>query len=852
MRKKIVITGGLGYLGTELCRLYSGVSWRHDITVIDNRFLSERINELKNWNIKFIQGAILDKTLIKKELQDADVVHHLAGITDVAYVHNDIDIERDNRIRQIAIEGTNNIIDSINDRCKLIFPSTHVVFEGFQELKKDITEDEKTCPVLAYAASKVANEDEIKKRVKNFIILRLASVYGYSMDSLRIGIMPNLFSKITSQDGDIKLYSGGKQLKSLVPLLDVVRCFKFMEESNIKNEIFHLSKESLTVKDVALICKKINPKINIIETKDEIPNPGYSISNKKLLNTGFKFLYGLEESIKEMFEKWHTNNKENLELEYIRRGEKDFIDARGKISNYELSEPINLIGYIESKKGTVRANHYHPVQEQKCLLIKGQYISVYQDLLEKNAPKITHVVNAGDLIVTRPNVAHTMVFTQDSIFLNLVRGEREHENYGITHTVSHKIVSEEDRSFLLKNYKLNCRCCDSKNLKRVISLGYQPLANNLLNSSTEQDEFFPLEVNYCQDCYNCQLSYTVEAEKLFSHYLYLSSTGLSFVNHFKEAAKSYINQFNLNKDTAQIIDIGSNDGIALKPFKDLGFKNILGIEPAKNLAKIANESGIKTIQGFLNKDLIRKINERADLILASNVFAHVDDIKSMSDCFFSLLKKDGVIIIEVQYLLNTLLDCTFDNIYHEHVNYWSVLSLNNFFNKQDAKLFKVEKINTHGGSIRIFVTKDKSKKTDKSVEDFIDKEKELGLHKFKIYEEFSKKVYQIKHNVNKNITSLKNNKKTIVGYGSPAKATTALNFYNISKEIDFIIEDNSLKQEKFLPGVKIPIKNKKFLKQKPDYLLVLAWNFFEDIKKNNKDLAKDIISIKDLENVNFK
>lgn len=852
MRKKIVITGGLGYLGTELCRLYSGVSWRHDITVIDNRFLSERINELKNWNIKFIQGAILDKTLIKKELQDADVVHHLAGITDVAYVHNDIDIERDNRIRQIAIEGTNNIIDSINDRCKLIFPSTHVVFEGFQELKKDITEDEKTCPVLAYAASKVANEDEIKKRVKNFIILRLASVYGYSMDSLRIGIMPNLFSKITSQDGDIKLYSGGKQLKSLVPLLDVVRCFKFMEESNIKNEIFHLSKESLTVKDVALICKKINPKINIIETKDEIPNPGYSISNKKLLNTGFKFLYGLEEFIKEMFEKWHTNNKEKLELEYIRRGEKDFIDARGKISNYELSEPINLIGYIESKKGTVRANHYHPVQEQKCLLIKGQYISVYQDLLEKNAPKITHVVNAGDLIVTRPNVAHTMVFTQDLIFLNLVRGEREHENYGITHTVSHKIVSEEDRSFLLKNYKLNCRCCDSKNLKRVISLGYQPLANNLLNSSTEQDEFFPLEVNYCQDCYNCQLSYTVEAEKLFSHYLYLSSTGLSFVNHFKEAAKSYINQFNLNKDTAQIIDIGSNDGIALKPFKDLGFKNILGIEPAKNLAKIANESGIKTIQGFLNKDLIRKINERADLILASNVFAHVDDIKSMSDCFFSLLKKDGVIIIEVQYLLNTLLDCTFDNIYHEHVNYWSVLSLNNFFNKQDAKLFKVEKINTHGGSIRIFVTKDKSKKTDKSVEDFIDKEKELGLHKFKIYEEFSKKVYQIKHNVNKNITSLKNNKKTIVGYGSPAKATTALNFYNISKEIDFIIEDNSLKQEKFLPGVKIPIKSKKFLKQKPDYLLVLAWNFFEDIKKNNKDLAKDIISIKDLENVNFK
>ena len=157
----------------------------------------------------------------------------------------------------------------------------------------------------------------------------------------------------------------------------------------------------------------------------------------------------LEESIKEMITKW-SQRVSKPDLEYIKKGEKEFIDERGKISNFELPEPINLVGYIDSKKGTVRANHYHPIQEQKVLLIKGQFISIYKDLLKKDSIKITHVVNEGDLIVTKPNVAHTMVFTKDSIFLNLVRGEREHENYGITHTIKHVFVEEEERKMLIR------------------------------------------------------------------------------------------------------------------------------------------------------------------------------------------------------------------------------------------------------------------------------------------------------------------------------------------------------------------------------------------------------------------
>jgi 2-polyprenyl-3-methyl-5-hydroxy-6-metoxy-1,4-benzoquinol methylase len=408
------------------------------------------------------------------------------------------------------------------------------------------------------------------------------------------------------------------------------------------------------------------------------------------------------------------------------------------------------------------------------------------------------------------------------------------------------MIDSKQRDFLIKNYKFKCRCCDGKNLKRFISLGCQPLANNLLNNINEIEKVYPLEVNWCQDCFNCQLSYTVEAEKLFSHYLYLSSTGSSFVSHFREAAKLYIKELNLNK-SSQIIDIGSNDGIALKPFKDFGFLNILGIEPAKNLADIANKSGIKTINGFLNKELIKNITEKADLLLASNVFAHADDIKSMAECFFTLLKKDGIIILEVQYLLNTLLDFTFDNIYHEHVNYWSVLSINSFFRRFNATVFKVEKINTHGGSVRVYVARNNNIKVDKSVNIFIKEEKKFGLNNFKIYKNFSKRINEIRKNVRKNINIIKRDNKTIVGYGSPAKATTALNFFNISKEIDFIIEDNPLKQGKFLPGVKIPIRDKSYVKNQPDYLLVLAWNFYDEIKKNNKNLFKNIINIKDLE-----
>ena len=850
MKKKIIITGGLGYIGTELCKLYSGVSWHHEIIVIDNRFISERVNQIRNWNMEFIQGDILDKELVQKYCENADVVHHLAGVTDVPRTQSEASKAQDEKIIEVGERGTQNILESISDKCKIIFPSTHVVYEGINEVKTNIMEDEQLKPVLSYSSSKAINENQLKKSGKNYVILRLGSVYGYSTDSMRIDIMPNLFSKIASQNGTLKLFAGGRQIKSLVPLIDVARCFKFMEEkNNISSETFNLTKDTLSVKEVAEVCKKHNPKIILKETNDEVPNLGFSLSNKKLLGTGFNFLYNLDQNIKEMIQKW---SKQNLikDLEHVRDGNNLFTDNRGVISNHELTEPINLIGMIDSKKGTIRANHYHPQQEQKCLFTKGQIIEIFQDIINPMAPKITQVVNAGQLSIIKPNVAHTMVFTKDTTFLNLVRGERDHENYGITHTVRHVFVDEKEKNLLMECYKFDCRSCGNTDLKRVVSLGYQPLANNLLKKQNEKCELYPLEMNYCSKCHNCQLSVSVDPKKMFSNYLYTSSTSKVFRNHFVNSAKKYTKELKLNKKKTYIIDIGSNDGVALKPFLDLGFKNVLGIEPAKNLAKLANKNKIKTFNGFLEIKNLKKIKKNADLILASNVFAHSDKLKEMAKCMFSLLGKKGTIIIEVQYLMNTLNDLTFDNIYHEHYNYWSLTSLLNFFKQFQAKIYRAEKIDTHGGSLRIYVKKGKKVKIESSVKKMLGDEEKFGIKKYKTYQEFGKKVYKIRENVIKNIKKLKASNKTIIGYGAPAKATTALNFFGISKEIDFIIEDNKLKHNKFIPGVKIPIKNKSKIVNKNNTLLVLAWNFFKDIKKNNVELSNNFVNIKELETNN--
>ena len=834
---KIVITGGLGYIGTQLSKLYIEENLSHDVHIVDRRFLPERVKELKSWGFKYHQSDLLNQDFLLDLLKDADVVYHLGGITDVAYVKSESNDEQDREIREVGVDGTNNVIDSVGENTKVIFPSTHVVYEGFDETAFDLTEDVETCPILTYSKGKVQSEEDFENSSVNYVVLRLGSVYGYGGDSMRLNIMPNLFSKMAANNQNIKLFGGGVQWKSLVSLFDVARCMKFMaERDDIKREIFHLRNENMTVKNVAEICQEFVPTLKLTKTDDEIPNKGYTLSNQKLLDTGFEFQNNINDDIKEMIDSWTDTPFSRDVLEYKFDGGKEFVDERGRITNYELPQPINWIGWIESKKGTVRANHWHPIQQQKCILISGRYISVFQDLKTPNAPMTTQLMEPGDVVVTEPLVAHTMVFLEDSLFLNLVNGEREHENYG-KHTLPYELVDERMRVELLENYKAECRCCGNTRLECVVSLGNSPLANNLLNDENQEDELYPLQMNYCPNCHNVQLSHSVPREKMFNEYLYVSSTTDVFKKHFSDAADLLTEQFNLKKGSF-VVDIGSNDGVFLKPLQEKGI-SVCGVEPAKNLSYLAEQNGVPTINGYFeDESTINQIKQEADLVTAFNVFAHSDNLEQITKNAFKIMKSSGHFVIEVQYLYDTLKDVTFDNIYHEHYNYWSVLSLKNFFDRLDLQISHVEHVDTHGGSIRVYVG-NQGHLVNNSVDKFINREKEFGLDKLETYKEFARKVEKCKEDSVSKINNIKDEGKSIVGYGSPAKATTVLNYYGIdSKSIDYIIEDNEMKHGKLLPGVRIPIqgKNGSLDENPPDNVLVLAWNFFDYIKENNQEL----------------
>lgn len=398
-----------------------------------------------------------------------------------------------------------------------------------------------------------------------------------------------------------------------------------------------------------------------------------------------------------------------------------------------------------------------------------------------------------------------------------------------------------------------CRACHNTHLEKVFSFGPTPLANAFLRSYQldEPESYFPLDVYFCADCHLLQLGHVVSPELLFKDYVYVSSTSPAFVAHFRRYAERVIKRFTLTKNLL-VVDIGSNDGILLKPFKVLGV-SILGIEPAENIARRANAQGIPTLAKFFSSSVARQIVPRygqAAVITANNVFAHIDDLDDVIKGVKILLYTNGVFIIEVPYLIDFLTKNFFDLVYHEHLSYFSVAALQTLFHRLGMEIFDVQKVSVHGGSVRIFVKKNDGRHAvRKSVVKFLKLEEKMKLEDVNTYRRFAQKILINKAKLLQLLVGLKTRGFSIAGYGAPAKGNTLLNYFSIGPDLlDFIADDSPFKQGLFTPGQHIPVVSSDTLRiKKPDYLLILAWNFagqiIDKVRTYKESASKFIIPV---------
>lgn len=391
---------------------------------------------------------------------------------------------------------------------------------------------------------------------------------------------------------------------------------------------------------------------------------------------------------------------------------------------------------------------------------------------------------------------------------------------------------------------MQCRICGSHGLKTFLSLGQTPLANGFLTKGDlrKEEKSFPLEVCFCQGCKLVQLTCVVPPEIMFKNYVYVSSTTKTFQSHFAKMAGAIKEKFALDENSL-VVDIGCNDGLLLKAFKKFGI-GVIGIEPAANVATVAEAAGIETVNDFLNRAAVEKIIDQkgpADLVTATNVFAHMDDLASAANNVKLLLREGGVFVAEVQYFVDTMEKMTFDNVYHEHLSYFTLTSLDYFFARQGMEIFHVEKVDTHGGSLRIFITKDPGRYPQgPSVREILEYEKNIGVDNIQAYKDFAERVYHVKDRLVEFFDGVKKMGKSIVGYGAPAKGNTLLNFCQLGTQyLDFLVEDNPWKQGLFTPGTHIPVVRPEALEEmRPDYILILAWNFAKEILQKTRRYAK--------------
>jgi SAM-dependent methyltransferase len=379
-------------------------------------------------------------------------------------------------------------------------------------------------------------------------------------------------------------------------------------------------------------------------------------------------------------------------------------------------------------------------------------------------------------------------------------------------------------------YKIRCKCssCDSSNLSTIISLGEIPLAGHF-PTSPEFSTKFNLNLLLCEDCKLVQTDSIINADYLFKDYRYSSSVGLSA--HFKQYAIDLNNLYDISNKN--ILEFGSNDGTLLYYLKEFG-ANVLGVDPAENIIKLADDKGLTTFSGYFNTAnfCIDTYKNKFDVIIGNNVFAHIDDINDVVRAIDYCLSNSGKFIFEVHYLKNLILENQWDNIYHEHIYYYSITSLNNLFNKYNLYISNVDEVSSHSGSIR--VTVDKHNSNSKLVDDMI--EAEILLYSNEIPKFKTNYIQNIKH-IKNYILELKSKGFTLGGYGASGRANMFCNIIGLNDSIiDFIVDESLERQNRYIADCKIPIITyEEFQKKSIDYLIIFAWNYVKLIVNKTSD-----------------
>lgn len=386
-----------------------------------------------------------------------------------------------------------------------------------------------------------------------------------------------------------------------------------------------------------------------------------------------------------------------------------------------------------------------------------------------------------------------------------------------------------------------CRICSSTNLNRVLSLGETPLANSLIPVSKlgEDEDRYPLELVFCSECSLVQITETVSPEKLFGEYVYFSSFADTTLKNAEELVKRLIPKRNLNADSLAM-EIASNDGYLLKHYVQAGIP-VLGIEPARNIAAVANERGVATTCEFFGREFAEQLTAQgklADVIHGNNVLAHVADLNGVVAGLGTILKPEGVASIEVPYVRDMVDHVEFDTIYHEHLCYFSLTALDRLFRQHNLFITDVERISIHGGSLRIFVTKTDT--PSPAVTSLLSEEKEIGMQTVAYYKNFGARVSNLRRQLRELLDQLKTNGKRVVAYGASAKGSTLLNFFEIGKEsMDYVVDRSTVKQGHYTPGTRFPIyAPERLVQDMPDYCLLLTWNFADEILEQQSEYRK--------------